>query len=245
MPTERTVDAKRIRNALFDQFDVTGRRMLSLADVERGCREVLNLNELVCAGPVVELAFLIAREVNCSGLKEALTETGNLYVERSEFRVLLVYLRQHMELYEMFQKIDVDGSRRINFEKFKRAIPLLEGWGLKKNVNALEEFSSIDRDGSGTIDFAEFADWALKNNLDLRDDDDFDDDVLELARTSSKPLWESLGEKHLLEQAAAQKLPTKSPVRSNTEVANRPRTQSILRNSLPPYSKASSTQSKK
>ena len=37
-----------------------------------------------------------------------------------------------------------------------------------------DEFSRIDQNGGGIILFNEFCDWAIKKNLDLEDDDDFD-----------------------------------------------------------------------
>ncbi len=77
----------------------------------------------------------------------------------------------------MFDEIDSSDDRRVSLEEFKKALPLLEKWGVKI-TNAEEAFKKIDADGGGLILFHEFADWALKMGLDLDDDDDFDDAAL-------------------------------------------------------------------
>ena len=43
-------------------------------------------------------------------------------------------------------------------------------WGLSEEADA--NFHNIDRDGSGKLRFDEFADWALRNRLDLEGDYD-------------------------------------------------------------------------
>ena len=104
---------------------------------------------------------------------------GEDYVERSEFRLLLKYLRQYFELFLMFEEIDgSDGldvdDRRISFSEFQASIPLLTTWGFPKNLQDMDPsdlFKQIDSDGHGMILFAEFADWALKTSLSFQDDE--------------------------------------------------------------------------
>ena len=31
----------------------------------------------------------------------------------------------------MFERVDVDGNRKLSFEEFKQAVPLLEKWGVQ------------------------------------------------------------------------------------------------------------------
>ena len=61
--------------------------------------------------------------------------------------------------------------------EFQKAVPIIESWGTKI-TDVAAEFRSIDKDGGGMILFGEFAEWALNKNLDLPDDDDFDDSTL-------------------------------------------------------------------
>ena len=53
-------------------------------------------------------------------------------------------------------------------------MPTLEKWGVKI-ANPESEFKKIDKNGGGVIMFDEFCEYAIKKNLDLEDDDDFDD----------------------------------------------------------------------
>ena len=53
---------------------------------------------------------------------------------------------------------------------------LLETWGIDiEDVDA--EFAAIDTNGGGIVLFDEFCDWAIKKQLDLEDDDDWEDDA--------------------------------------------------------------------
>ena len=98
-------------------------------------------------------------------------ETGKEYIERVEFRLLLVYFRHYFECWQMFDRIDSGDDRRIDLEEFQSSIPMIEGWGLKIE-DPEAEFNKIDENGGGQILFDEFADWAIKKGLDLEDDDE-------------------------------------------------------------------------
>lgn len=50
-------------------------------------------------------------------------------------------------------------------------MPLIAKWGIKIQNPDLT-FKQIDKDGGGMILFNEFCQWAIKQNLDLDDDDD-------------------------------------------------------------------------
>ena len=78
-------------------------------------------------------AFQAAKNANTSKSSEKGMPLGALgslsgddYIDRSEFRLLLAYLRQYFELYLMFTSIDGKssvGDRTINIDEFEAAIP--------------------------------------------------------------------------------------------------------------------------
>ena len=74
----------------------------------------------------------------------------------------------------MFCRMDTSDDFKINFDEFKKGIPMMEKCGVKIK-NPKDEFEKIDKNKSGNIMFDEFAEFAIKKNLDLEDDDDFDD----------------------------------------------------------------------
>ncbi|CAK9053127.1 Flagellar calcium-binding protein TB-1.7G (17 kDa calcimedin) (17 kDa calflagin) (Fragment) [Durusdinium trenchii] len=94
------------------------------------------------------------------------------YVEKREFRLLLKYTREYFELYQLFSQMgEKAGDKRVNLEEFKTAVPLLKEWGV--DIEDPEEtFKAIDKDKGGQILFDEFANWAMKENLDSPDDDE-------------------------------------------------------------------------
>jgi Ca2+-binding EF-hand superfamily protein len=169
LPTEKSADAQKKRLDIFKQFDPNNNGYLSLAEVDKGCKDVLGLYDVFDAKPVIMRAFQAAK--GASDAKEKKGSKGPDYVERNEFRLLLVYLRQYFEVWQMFDEVDTSDDRRITLAEFKAALPKIQSWGVK--VGSPEaEFKAIDKNGGGIILFDEFADWALKKQLDLEDDDD-------------------------------------------------------------------------
>ena len=95
-------------------------------------------------------------------------------MEWKEFRILLLYIRQYLELYVMFDAIDTSGDKRIEEAEFAAALGLVEKWSLKVD-DAAATFKELDADGGGMVLFDEFAHWAIGKQLDLDDDDDAED----------------------------------------------------------------------
>lgn len=71
----------------------------------------------------------------------------------------------------MFDRADTDDDRRIDYGEFKKALPMMENWGVKISDPA-KSFKEIDTNGGGIILFDELAKWAIKKSLDLENDDD-------------------------------------------------------------------------
>jgi len=138
--------------------------LLSLAEVDKGVSEDLKMGDVICKA-VIMRAYQAAKNVNQS-------QGANAdYIDITEFRVLLLYLRQYLELWVMFDAIDTNKDKRIDRGEFAAAAKLVDTWGLKvADPDAV--FKEIDSDGGGMILFDEFADWAIKKKLDLPDDDD-------------------------------------------------------------------------
>jgi Ca2+-binding EF-hand superfamily protein len=174
LPTGRDPESKAKRKTLFEQFDPNGNGYLSLAEVDKGLRDVLQLDELFYCKPAIMRAFQAAKGANTNS-KAAL---GDDYVTRSEFRLLLVYLRRYFELWVMFDDIDTDDDRRVSYDEFVQGLSKIETWGVKCYYPD-QTFKAIDIDGHGMILFNEFADWGIKKQLDLEDDDDDEDEVFE------------------------------------------------------------------
>ena len=77
----------------------------------------------------------------------------------------------------MFEKVDKSGDHKINLDEFKKALTLMEKWGVKINEPE-KEFQKIDTNGEGSVSFEEFCEFAIKKSLDLEEDDGFDDEEL-------------------------------------------------------------------
>ena len=172
LPVKKTVEDRTKRLQLWKAIDMNGNGFVSLAEFDRGVRDVLNLPNIFSLKKVLIRAFNASKEKIKGKSKHSKD-----YVEWLEFRILLVYLRQYFEYYVMFCRIDTSDDFKIDFNEFKKALPTLEKWGVKI-TDPKAEFKKIDENNSGSIMFEEFCEFAIKKNLDLEDDDNFDDEEL-------------------------------------------------------------------
>ncbi|KRX09832.1 hypothetical protein PPERSA_02704 [Pseudocohnilembus persalinus] len=166
LPSKKNPEDYKKRTELFNLFDPNGNGYLSLAEVDKGIRDILRCDTLFDVKPVIMRAFQAAK----NSVKTK-SKYGDDYIERCEFRLLLVYLRQYFEYWVMFQRIDKNFDRRVSLEEFKQAVPEINKWGVTI-TNPEKSFQQIDKNGGGMILFDEFCQWAIKQSLDLEDDDD-------------------------------------------------------------------------
>ena len=160
------------RSRLFDKFDTNGNSYLSFSEIEGGVRDILKFNEKLLKRDVIKKAFKSAKS---SGVKRS--KLSDDYVEKNEFRTFLVYILQYSEYYEMFDLIDLQDDKKINYDEFLKAIPIIKKWGIEID-DPKTAFDSIDSNDGDQIMFDEFCYWAISKNLDLENDDNFDDEEL-------------------------------------------------------------------
>ena len=155
LPTELHNDEqKQKRKALFQQFDPNNNGYLSLAEVDKGCRDVLQLYDIFKAKKVIMSAFQAAKSIN-DAKRGSSNSHGPDYIETCEFRLLLVYLQKYYKIWLVFQQIDTSngsdlGDHRINLKEFQAAIPKLEeslGWKIDPNEESENVFNEIDTNG--------------------------------------------------------------------------------------------------
>lgn len=168
LPYKRTEEQLEKRRELFKQFDPNGNGYLSLAETDKGIRDVLACDELFDCKQAVNRAFHFAKNAS-----QGEDKYGPDFLEFREFRLFLQTLRQFFEYYQAFARIDTGDDNRVSKEEFcsESIKPTIEKWvGEIEDMEA--EFDSIDKNGGGQILFSEFVDWALAKNLDLEDDVD-------------------------------------------------------------------------
>ena len=154
-------------------MDVNGNGLLSLAEIDKGMRDVIQIPTLFDIKPVLMRAFQAARRKVPSSSKY-----GEDYVTRAEYRYLLKYLRSYYEYWVAFDRVDTTDDSRISFEEFSNAVPQLQRWGIDMSDPAAR-WKECDADGKGMVLFDEFSAWAIQKSLDLEDDDNNDEEIEE------------------------------------------------------------------
>jgi len=156
--TSETEHAQRME--MFKQFDPNGNGLLSLAEVDKGCRDVLGLHDIFDAKPVIMRAFQATKAAGKAHSAHANAD----FVTHQEFRLLFVYLHQYMELWRLFEEIENPNEHRIDINSFHKAIPKIRSWGVTVE-DPEAEFHGIAKGGHEIL-FQEFTDWALAKHLD-------------------------------------------------------------------------------
>ena len=168
LPFRKTPEEFEQRNKLWNSIDINGNGYVSLAELDKGVRDAMQNQELFDSKPVLIRAYKAARNrVKTQKLH------GPDYIERCEFRLVLLYLRQYFEYWVAFQRVDKSGDDRISLIEFMDAKEQIEVW-VGPIDDAEATFQEIDINGGGKILFNEFVMWATKRSLDLEDDDDYD-----------------------------------------------------------------------
>lgn len=140
-------------------FDVNGNGYLSLAEVDKGIRDVIQLPQLFELKPVIIRAFNAAK----TSLK-ASSKHGDDYVSKAEFKYLIQYLKEYTNYWIVFDEVDSSKDHRISLEEFEKAVPSLKAQGIKI-PDAKKAFSEIDTNQGGMILFDEFCHWAITHSL--------------------------------------------------------------------------------
>ena len=108
---------------IWDGMDMNGNGHLSLAEVDKGLRDIIACDDIFDCKPAIMRAF--------QATKKAVKTTnphGDDYIQKKEFRLLLQFLREYFEFYEAFDRVDTEDDRRINLEEFEQAVPMMEKW---------------------------------------------------------------------------------------------------------------------
>merc|ERR1711879_783838 len=170
LPVGKSAEQKKKRKEMFESMDQSSNNSLSLAEIELGLKTYVG-EDIFLMKPAVKMAYKVAREHDKTDSK---FEKG--FVDRGEFRILLVNVRRFIELYAAFDELDTGDDNRIDKNEFVAGVHHLKNWGVEIE-DPEAEFKNVDRDGGGRVLFDEFCHWALSKGLDY--DQDMDDDELD------------------------------------------------------------------
>ena len=174
MPYQKTEEERNKRINIWNKgLNAHGNGSISLKKIMKDLTKYLNIPKVVMNYNVVRAAYNAAK----NKVKNKKSNISDNYLQFSEFRIFLVYLRQYFEYWVMFQRIDLSENNTIEYDEFLKAIPTMNKWGVFID-NPEAAFKEIDTNNDNVLSFTEFCDFAISRSLDLEDDDDFDDEAI-------------------------------------------------------------------
>ena len=156
LPFQTDPDHKRRRDELWKGFDMNGNGLLSLAEVDKGLRDVLQLGDnLFRAKKAIIRAFTKAKRAVPKKRKHS-----DDYVDRCEFRLLLKYLWEYFLLYNAFMALEEDGDLRLSKEEFITNKGLIEDI-VGPITDTDEDWKKMKPGSNGHVLFENFCNWAF------------------------------------------------------------------------------------
>lgn len=155
---------------LWKRLDYNGNGIVSLAEVDKMVVEL-------CSGGQWP-AYLNSKPALMRAFKKATLKDGNGddWVQRGEFRVLLLNIFWFAKLFQIFKEVDTGSDRRVDFNEFKAGLSKL-GMGFMSAEDEKAEFDKIDRNGGGQVLFVEFCAW-VRDKLDPDSNNETDEDLV-------------------------------------------------------------------
>ncbi len=102
LPCRKSEEENEKREKMFKRMDQNGNGFLSLAEIDGGFNALgENFKPIFESKKAMIRAFQAAKDSSPSKNKES-----DDFIERSEFRIFLLYLRQYFKYYVMFQTFD-------------------------------------------------------------------------------------------------------------------------------------------
>jgi len=163
IPLEDNIQGKIERINLFSLMDKNNKGNLFLNQIQIGFRDLMNVQDIFDFRQIIINSF---EAVRLSRTEKSKLNKNEQYLVFSEFRKFLYYFNQYLKYFEMFDLLDKNSDKAIDFEEFKKGLPLIKKWGIII-FNTKTVFNELDKDKSGLILFQEFCRWAIENNLDI------------------------------------------------------------------------------
>jgi Ca2+-binding EF-hand superfamily protein len=138
--------------------DKNGNGITSLAEVDGMVYYYMRMEKFEKFFRTLYNKGAIMRAVNYTRTKEP-TSDGDDWIQKKEFPALLKNLHFFNQLWQIFDELDTEDDRRVNFDEFRSGLGSLHI--VCDDTQAREIFDDIDGNGGGQILFDEFCKYCI------------------------------------------------------------------------------------
>lgn len=185
LPIDQEPRSRQVRKELFADWDTNRKKTLSLKELQAGVQRCVGRDlgsDVEEVEACVKSAWKASRNVSPKGSKKT--------VSPSEFHAFLVCLRWHLELAEIFERLDAlqEDDQRLSVREMLRGIDLLHDFGIDETAIRAR---FADRDvavWTPVLKFSDFATWCVEQRwgspqFDLELDSDCEEVMMKAATT--------------------------------------------------------------
>ena len=152
LPLGDDSEAKELRRQLFDVMDMSGSGRLSLAELTRGVREVLQLDDV----------FGECKHAVMSCFRVGALGNDDDRVSRRTFRDCLLHLQTYIDLYALFHSLTVGDT--VTVQAFCSATNYLRSQRIPVSSCPEIDFANVTGDND-VMSFSEFAGWVVEGRV--------------------------------------------------------------------------------
>lgn len=133
--------------------------LLAMTEMRAGMGKLFGQDAASAIDGIIEASFDEARTAKASR-----AERGAEFVEKTEFRLFLIYVKRRF-LHAMLDVAEREGDGRLDQKQFAALVRALSsGWDVNVGDPAAE-FKRLDELGATVIPFPEFRKWALAKGV--------------------------------------------------------------------------------
>jgi len=160
LPSDVSQESVDVRKSLFRQWDVNGNGKLSLAEIDKACREQLELENVTAnLEPILIRAYYATLgDHDDDGL-----------IEIVQFRRLLEYIALFFEMMFVFEVLGGHDDRRISKKEFMENVTIIRPYLVDRSGATLGDpeavFETMDANHGGFVLFEELCDFIAQNRI--------------------------------------------------------------------------------
>ena len=163
LPHTKDDPARALRSQLFFKIDGNGNGFINLTELRLGLVRALGEDGAAAVDEVVATAFDQAKDARASR-----NEQGAQFVEKSEFRLFLIYVKRWL-LARLFEVQEAGSDGRLDQQEFTALLGLLTtGWGISV-ADPVQIFQRLDEHETTVISLATFVQWATAKGIQVDD----------------------------------------------------------------------------
>jgi len=191
LPIKQDPNSRRMRKAIFSEWDTKRNKLLSLKELQTGVSDLLGAEfgpDLEETSLAIKCAWKASKALATSKKNKKVNDAN---VNLKEFHAFIAALRYFLELAELFERLDTtqEDDQKLSLRECRKGDFLLEAWGIG-DAELSEKFAGKEP-WTPCLKFEDFANWCVEKrwsymNLNMELDSSDEEVVVEKGKSFAR-----------------------------------------------------------